>query len=168
MSICGGIYGITVIVIGSVLDYQIQILNKAVCSSHDTNILGKGMNPNIFSPAMGKWYGRWELQSLYIYIYILLYSCFLRGFFLSHGPIEYEYFLNRSIRPIGRTLTCATTPGLSGPGHNGNEGVIHTLLISRTRASPSDTVRSLTQNIWLGKELRHYYSKPICFYFWNL
>ena len=29
-------------------------LNKAVYISHSTNILEKGMNPNILSPAMGK------------------------------------------------------------------------------------------------------------------
>ena len=33
---------------------QAQILNKADCISHCTNTLGKGMNPIIIPPAMGK------------------------------------------------------------------------------------------------------------------
>ena len=33
---------------------QVQILNEAGCISHSSTILGKGMNPIIFSLAMGK------------------------------------------------------------------------------------------------------------------
>ena len=33
---------------------QVQILDKNDCISHSTNILGKGMNPIILPPAMGK------------------------------------------------------------------------------------------------------------------
>ena len=33
---------------------QVQILDKADCISHSTNTLGKGMNPIILLPAMGK------------------------------------------------------------------------------------------------------------------
>ena len=33
---------------------QVQILNKTDCISHSTNTLGKGMNPIILPPAMGK------------------------------------------------------------------------------------------------------------------
>ena len=33
----------------------IEILYEAVCISHSTNILGKGMNPIILSPARGKY-----------------------------------------------------------------------------------------------------------------
>ena len=32
---------------------------------------------------------------------------------------------NSSIRPINRTLSGVTTPSQSGPGSNGNEGVLH-------------------------------------------
>ena len=32
---------------------------------------------------------------------------------------------NSSIWPIDRTLSAATTPTKSGPGSNGNEGVLH-------------------------------------------
>ena len=33
---------------------KVQILDKAVCISHSTNMLWKGMNTVIFSPAIGK------------------------------------------------------------------------------------------------------------------
>ena len=33
---------------------RVQILNLTDCISHSTNTLGKGMNPNILPPAMGK------------------------------------------------------------------------------------------------------------------
>ena len=50
------------------------------------------------------------------------------------------------------TLTGTTTLDQSGPGNNENEGVIHTLQISRTGATLSDAGH--TQNIhfwhWVG------------------
>ena len=33
---------------------RVQILDETDCISHSTNILGKGMNPIILPPAMGK------------------------------------------------------------------------------------------------------------------
>ena len=33
---------------------RVQILDETDCISHSTNTLGKGMNPIIFPPAMGK------------------------------------------------------------------------------------------------------------------
>ena len=33
---------------------QVQILDETDCFSHSTNTLGKGMNPIILTPAMGK------------------------------------------------------------------------------------------------------------------
>ena len=33
---------------------RVQILDKTDCISHSTNTLGKGMNPIILPPAMGK------------------------------------------------------------------------------------------------------------------
>ena len=33
---------------------RVQILDETCCISHSTNTLGKGMNPIIFPPAMGK------------------------------------------------------------------------------------------------------------------
>ena len=33
---------------------RVQILDQADCISHNTNTLGKGMNPIILPPAMGK------------------------------------------------------------------------------------------------------------------
>ena len=50
---------------------------------------------------------------------------------------------NSSIRPIDRTLSGATTPGQSGPGSNGNQGVLHIPQISRiTGDSSSDCLIS--------------------------
>ena len=33
---------------------RVKILDEADCISHNTNILGKGINPIILPPAMGK------------------------------------------------------------------------------------------------------------------
>ena len=48
-----------------------------------------------------------------------------------------------SICPIDRNLSGATTPGQSGPGSDGNEGVLHILQSSSIiEASPSDCLVS--------------------------
>ena len=44
----------------------------------------------------------------------------------SNIPIEYESFLNRSILSVEGILTDPTILGLSGPGSNGKEEVLHT------------------------------------------
>ena len=49
---------------------------------------------------------------------------------------------NSSIGPIDMTLSCATTPGQSGPGNNGNEGVLHIPQIPKPGALPSDCLMS--------------------------
>ena len=61
-------------------------------------------------------------------------------YILSNIPIEYELFLNRSIWYTDETLTGTNTPCQSGPGSNGNEGILYTLLISTTGVLPLDTV----------------------------
>ena len=43
-----------------------------------------------------------------------------------------------SLWPIDRTLSSATTSGQSGPGNNGNEGVLYIPQISKSGALPSD------------------------------
>ena len=40
-----------------------------------------------------------------------------------YGPIEYELFLNRTIRPLDGTLAGTTTPGQSMTGSNSNKMV---------------------------------------------
>ena len=45
---------------------------------------------------------------------------------------------NSSIWAIDRTLSGATTPGQSGPGSKGNEGVLYIPKNTKTRTSPSD------------------------------
>ena len=37
-----------------IIKTRVQILDEADCISHSINTLGKGMNPNILPPAMGK------------------------------------------------------------------------------------------------------------------
>ena len=78
-----------------------------------------------------------ESYSLYTYIY-LFHSCFLRGFF-AHTPIKYEWFFSRSSWGIDGMITSSITPGLSGSERNINDRILHTLQISRSGASPSDT-----------------------------
>ena len=41
---------------------------------------------------------------------------------------------------MDRTLTGTIIPGESGPGSNGNEGVLHSLQSPRIKASPPDAV----------------------------
>ena len=48
-------------------------------------------------------------------------------------------------------LTGTTTPDLSGPGSNGNEGVLHIPQSSRTEASPSDAVQYHIQDTHWGR-----------------
>ena len=43
---------------------EVQILDEAVCISHSTNTLGKGVHPTILSPDMGKWSGRLDFLTL--------------------------------------------------------------------------------------------------------
>ena len=69
-----------------------------------------------------------KLHSLDIYIYIFLFSCFLRDFLkkfcFAHSVIEYEWFLNRSIWPLDVPVSASTTLGQTGPGSNSNEEVL--------------------------------------------
>ena len=46
------------------------------------------------------------------------------------------------VLPIDRFLSGATTPGQSGPGSNGNKGVLHIPQMSKAGASPSDCLMS--------------------------
>ena len=43
---------------------QVKILDKTGCISHSTNTLGKGMNPIILPPALGKIVGQTRFFSL--------------------------------------------------------------------------------------------------------
>ena len=53
-----------------------------------------------------------------------------------------------SISHIDRTLSAATTPGKSGPGSDGNEGVAHIPKISCiTPTSPSDCIMSYSGHL---------------------
>ena len=60
---------------------------------------------------------------------------FLKNFFFTHGPVEYNYFFqNRSIWTRDETLTGTITKSQTGPGINGNEEILYTSQISRTGA----------------------------------
>ena len=50
----GGARRVIVIVVGNELATQVQILDETDCISHSTNTFGKGMNPIILPPDMGK------------------------------------------------------------------------------------------------------------------
>ena len=54
LSYYGGARGVMVIVAGCGHDDMSSNPGQADCISHSTNTLGKGMNPNILPPAMGK------------------------------------------------------------------------------------------------------------------
>ena len=49
-----GAHGVVIIVVGNGHGQRVQILDETDCISHSTNTLGKGMNPIILPPAMGK------------------------------------------------------------------------------------------------------------------
>ena len=54
-----------------------------------------------------------------------------------------------SVWPIDKALLGATTPGQSGPGSDGNKGVLRIPQSSRfTEASPSDYLLSYQDNRW--------------------
>ena len=55
---------------------------------------------------------------------------------------------NSSIGPIDRTISGATTLSQSGPGSNGNEGVLH----SKTGASLSDSLVSYPGHLPLCRD----------------
>ena len=50
----GGTRGVMVIVVGNGHGDTSSNLDRADCISHSTNTLGKGMNPVILLPAIGK------------------------------------------------------------------------------------------------------------------
>ena len=50
----GGARGVMVIVVGHGHGDSSSILDETDCISHGTNTFGKGMNPIILPPAMGK------------------------------------------------------------------------------------------------------------------
>ena len=54
VSDCGGARGVMVIVVGNGHGGRLQFLDETDCISHSTNTLGKGMNPIILPPTMGK------------------------------------------------------------------------------------------------------------------
>ena len=54
MDISGGARGVMIIVAGNEHGDTSSILDETDCISHSTNTLGKGMNPVILPPAMGK------------------------------------------------------------------------------------------------------------------
>ena len=65
---------------------------------------------------------------------------------ISSNSVWYKYTQFTSIWPVDRTLSGDTTLGQSGPGSNGNEGVLCIPLISGiTEASSSDCLVSYSR-----------------------
>ena len=64
-----------------------------------------------------------------------LLSTFFFSLFFVYSPIK---FFNRCILPVSGNLMYTPIPGKSGPGSNGNEGVLYIPHISRTGPQPSD------------------------------
>ena len=80
-----------------------------------------------------------ELGSLYVFcIYIFVVAS--KEFLFAHSPIKYKWFINKSMTIINGILTGTITPDQSGPGSNGNEGVLHTPQIPRTGTLPTNAV----------------------------
>ena len=67
----------------------------------------------------------------------------------SHNLTSVIYL--RTVWPIDKTLSGATTPGQSRPGNNGNGGVLHILQISKAGASTSDGLMSYIGHSFGGK-----------------
>ena len=65
---------------------------------------------------------------------------------------------NSSILHIDKTLSGATTPGQSGPGHYGNEWVLHIPQSSKYGASPSNCLMSYPGHSLVGGS----YPLPTC------
>ena len=55
---------------------------------------------------------------------------------------KYRKWLTISIWPINGNLTGTTNPDQSGPGSNGNEGLLHIPQSSKAGAMPSDGLMS--------------------------
>ena len=74
---------------------------------------------------------------------------FIRGLGggVVYGQFKYESFLNQSFWPLNKTLTGVTMPCQSGPGINGNEGVVYIPQISRTEALTSDAYQG--HSVWV-------------------
>ena len=77
-------------------------------------------------------------QVLYV-ILIIQFNSFICGQVKS---FKCRKWLDISIWPIDRILTGTTSHGLSGPGSNDNEGVIHVPIRYMSGASPSDDLFS--------------------------
>ena len=75
--------------------------------------------------------------------------------------------LNRSIWPIDRTLSSATTPGQSGLGSNGKERVFHISQSSRTGASSYRSFSVISRTfirrggLFLGRDSVNVFYSPI-------
>ena len=81
------------------------------------------------------------------FIFIFLFSCFLRVFFLGGGCI-WSNQIQEIFKQIYLThrwiLTDTNTLGQSSPWRNDDEGILHTPQMSKTWTSPSDAVQCHT------------------------
>ena len=87
---------------------------------------------------------------------------FLKRFL--HTVLWYRVFLSNANRLINETLTDTNTLGQSEPESNGNEALLHTHQISKTRESPSNAILChVKDDPFLGvvQPLYREYSQPI-------
>ena len=71
----------------------------------------------------------------------------LNQFYFKQFILVSHLFVNKLYWPIDRTLSGASTPSHSGPGSNGNEGLLNIHQISKVGASLSDCLESYTRII---------------------
>ena len=95
---------------------------------------------------------------------LLVYIVLIIQFNISHLFTLNLNGSNSSICPVDRTLQCATTSGLSGPGSKWNEDVLHITQSFKTRASPSDCFVSCPgyslEGFYPSTEMQLVYSSP--------
>ena len=63
-------------------------------------------------------------------------------FLIIHFSISHLFALSLNVKQLYMTLSSATTPGQSGPGSDGNEGVLRI-----TGASPSDFCNVISRTL---------------------
>ena len=149
---------------------RIQILDETDCIQHSTNTLGKGINPIILPPAMGKQQDRLgssalvrqlvqekensEFKPVKLRLKIDLVSYPAR----AEGLGKQEFYLTQWQGPIRCYYSCQ-----SGLGSNGNELVLHIPKSSGiTGASLSDCL--MLSRTFVGENLLLYRKAVSVFY----
>ena len=86
---------------------------------------------------------------------MFIYTFVSKEVFFAHGPTEYELFLNRSIRPIDRSITDTTNLDQSGTGSNENERV-------HSRSLKLEPYHQMQFSVMLTRSLSFRRILPLC------